>query len=226
MIFLCKPNPGGGPKGEGWGPEGSSPATKFVLFFPLWGFSRGILVVFEAPGRSNVRVWSSLVVVCEPRRFDATSPVHCSCTMSSASASINKLRVWNRFVLCAASLGVIASCLISTSCVLAVPINSPSLGAIAAQYAFILNDHVVHRALPSCSPEYTFDFVESFVSTRLKPARTSVCAVAGVVLPVLSTVGSPHCPKESFVQSHAPVRQYPSHNRRSERKLRFHARHV
>ena len=43
---------GGGPKG--WEPE---------LLGPLWVFSRGILVVFEAPGRSNVRVWSSLVVV-------------------------------------------------------------------------------------------------------------------------------------------------------------------
>ena len=55
---------GGGPKGEG-GPKFRaffpSPAAKFVLFFPLWGSSRGILVVFEAPGRSNVRVWSSLV---------------------------------------------------------------------------------------------------------------------------------------------------------------------
>ena len=58
---------------EGWGPEGwgaqnfalffPSPAAKFVLFFPLWRSSRGILVVFEAPGRSNVHVWSSLVVM-------------------------------------------------------------------------------------------------------------------------------------------------------------------
>ena len=76
------PNPVGGPKGGGPNPEkvgarrvgarrvGSpkfraffpSPATKFVLFFPLWGSSRGILVVFEVPGRSNVHVWSSLVV--------------------------------------------------------------------------------------------------------------------------------------------------------------------
>ena len=70
-----------GPEGwgpEGWGPEGwgprkvggpkfraffPSPAAKFVLFFPLWGSSRGILVVFEAPGRSNVHVWSSRAVV-------------------------------------------------------------------------------------------------------------------------------------------------------------------
>ena len=53
---------GWGPEGwepEGWAPEGGgpkissffpSPATKFVLFFPLWASSRGILVVFEAPG--------------------------------------------------------------------------------------------------------------------------------------------------------------------------------
>ena len=35
-------------------------------FFSLWEFSRGILVVFEAPGRSCVHVWSSLVVVWSP----------------------------------------------------------------------------------------------------------------------------------------------------------------
>ena len=62
----------GGPKGGG--------APKFRAFFSLsrhkirsfcvslgvfsWNFS-GVL---EAPGPSNVRVWSSLVVVCEPRR--------------------------------------------------------------------------------------------------------------------------------------------------------------
>ena len=73
---------GGAPKSgapKGGGPKISrfffpSPATKFVLFFPLWGSSRGILVVFEAPGRSNVRVWSSLVVVCEPRRPGLVGP--------------------------------------------------------------------------------------------------------------------------------------------------------
>ena len=67
---------GWGPEGwgpEGWGPEGWGarnfalffpfPTTKFGLFFPLWGSSRGILVVFEAPGRSNVHVWSSWAVV-------------------------------------------------------------------------------------------------------------------------------------------------------------------
>ena len=35
----------------------------FLSSFSLLGSFRGILVVFEAPGRSNVRVWSSLVVV-------------------------------------------------------------------------------------------------------------------------------------------------------------------
>ena len=52
---------GGGPEGVG-GPKFRAffpcPAAKFVLFFPLWGSSRGILVVFEAPGGSNVRVWA------------------------------------------------------------------------------------------------------------------------------------------------------------------------
>ena len=61
---------------EGWGPEGwGGPkfraflpclAAKFVLFFPLWGSSSGILVVFEESGPSNVHVWSSRVVVCAP----------------------------------------------------------------------------------------------------------------------------------------------------------------
>ena len=100
------------------------------------------------------------------------------CKMTNDSASVNKPKMQYRFVLCAASLRVNPSCLISTSCVLAVPINSPSLGAIAALYALILNDHVLHRSLPSCSPEYTFVSVKSFVSTRLNPACTSVCAVA------------------------------------------------
>ena len=57
---------GWGPEGWGpkmWGPEGwgaqnfalffPCPTAKFVLFFPLWRSSRGILVVFEAPGLSN-----------------------------------------------------------------------------------------------------------------------------------------------------------------------------
>ena len=77
---------GGGGVGwgaEGWGPEGwgaqnfalffPSPAGKFVLFFTLWGSSRGILVVFEAPGeapgRTNVHVW-----MCEPRRPGLVGP--------------------------------------------------------------------------------------------------------------------------------------------------------
>ena len=54
---------------EGWDTEAqnfaffSSPARIFALFVSLWVSSRGILVVFEAPERSYVRVWSSLVVV-------------------------------------------------------------------------------------------------------------------------------------------------------------------
>ena len=75
------PNPVGARRvePEGWkggAPKGGAPkggaqnfalfslsAAKFVLFFPLWGSSRGILVVFGVPGRSNVHVWSSVVVV-------------------------------------------------------------------------------------------------------------------------------------------------------------------
>ena len=45
-----------------------SPATVFILFSLSFGLFRGILVVFEAPGRSNMHVWSSRAVVCEPRR--------------------------------------------------------------------------------------------------------------------------------------------------------------
>ena len=63
---------------EGWGPEGDEgegwEAQNFELFFPsldsifalfvsLWVSSRGISVVFEAPGPSNVHVWSSRAVV-------------------------------------------------------------------------------------------------------------------------------------------------------------------
>ena len=68
---------------EGWGPEGWGPKISrffsfsrhsfhsFLLLF--WSF-RGILVVFEAPGRSNVHVWSSRAVVCEPRRPGLVGP--------------------------------------------------------------------------------------------------------------------------------------------------------
>ena len=83
---------GGGPEGwgpaalrlEGWGPEGvgarrgggaqnfalffPSPAPIFALFFffflSLWGSSRGLLVVFEARGPSNVQTWA-LGLSCE-----------------------------------------------------------------------------------------------------------------------------------------------------------------
>ena len=81
---------GGGPTQikwgpEEWGPEGwgalnfalffHSPAAKFVLFFPLWGSFRGILVVFEAPGRSNVHVWV-LGLSCETPAAPKPSGLH------------------------------------------------------------------------------------------------------------------------------------------------------
>ena len=78
-----------GPEGhQGWGPKtkkkpkGGGPelwkGPNFALFFSLfrpylrsfflslWGSSRGILVVFEALGPSNVHVWSSRAVVGNP----------------------------------------------------------------------------------------------------------------------------------------------------------------
>ena len=49
---------GGAPKG--WGPKISRffslSHRKFHTFFSLWGFSRGILVVFEAPGLKCARL--------------------------------------------------------------------------------------------------------------------------------------------------------------------------
>ena len=63
---------GGGSKGggsKGWGgaqnfaPFFSLSRHRFAFSVSLWGSSRGILVVFEAPGRSNVHVWSSRAVV-------------------------------------------------------------------------------------------------------------------------------------------------------------------
>ena len=56
-------------------------------------------------------------------------------------------------------------------------ISSPTLGAIAAQHGLILNDHAAHRSFPMYSPKYTIGFVKSFVSTKLMPDRTSICAV-------------------------------------------------
>ena len=41
----------------------SSPTPIFALVVSLWVSSRGILMVFEAPGNSNVHVWSSWAVV-------------------------------------------------------------------------------------------------------------------------------------------------------------------
>ena len=81
------PPKGGAPKGgapKGWGPERWGPKISrfffplppqfFVLFSLSFGLFRGILVVFEAPGRSNVHVWSSRAVVCEPRRPGLVGP--------------------------------------------------------------------------------------------------------------------------------------------------------
>ena len=51
-----------------------SPATVFHSFSLSFGLFRGILVVFEAPGRSNVHVWSSGAVVCEPWRPGLVGP--------------------------------------------------------------------------------------------------------------------------------------------------------
>ena len=70
----AKPRKSGAPKGgapKGWAPKGwgpkfrvfPSPATVFCSFSLSFGLFRGILVVFEAPVRSNVHVWSSRVVV-------------------------------------------------------------------------------------------------------------------------------------------------------------------
>ena len=52
-----------------------SPATVFFNYFSLsFGLFRGMLVVFEAPVRSNVHVWSSRAVVCEPLRPGLVGP--------------------------------------------------------------------------------------------------------------------------------------------------------
>ena len=60
-----KPEKSGGP--EGWGAQNfafffPSPATIFALFDSLWGLLVELLV-FEAPGPSNVNVWCSPAVV-------------------------------------------------------------------------------------------------------------------------------------------------------------------
>ena len=79
---------GGGSKGggsEGWG-EGVVGSPKFSLFFSfsrrkfhsfssLWWSSRGILVVFEAPGRSNVHVWA-FSLTCEAPTHTHTETNH------------------------------------------------------------------------------------------------------------------------------------------------------
>ena len=85
---MVRPPRVGGQTQKKWGPEVVRPrrvgprrvgAQNFALIFPSsatmffllslsWGPFRGMLVVFETPGRSNVHVWSSRAVVCEPRR--------------------------------------------------------------------------------------------------------------------------------------------------------------
>ena len=68
---------------EGWSPEGWWPKiSRFFFTLPpqnlfFSSLSGGLLVEFwwfEAPGRSNVHVWSSRVVVCEPRRPGLVGP--------------------------------------------------------------------------------------------------------------------------------------------------------
>ena len=78
---------GGGPKG--WAQNFAllfpSPAVKFVLFFPLWGSSRGILVVFEAPGRSVCTfgvLWLSCEAPLAPKPPESPN-VHISRSMPS-----------------------------------------------------------------------------------------------------------------------------------------------
>ena len=63
------------------------------------------------------------------------------------------------------------------------PISSPSVGAIAAQYALVLNGHVAHRSFPSCSPEYTFGFVKSLVSLIALPFVPLLLAVTSTLVP-------------------------------------------
>ena len=43
-----------------------------LFFFPLWGSSRGILVVFEAPGPSNVHVWA--FAKCQEQFYNFSFP--------------------------------------------------------------------------------------------------------------------------------------------------------
>ena len=90
-----------------WGPEGweaqnfalffPSPAAIFILLSLSWGSSRGILVVFEAPGRSNVHVWNSRAVV-KPRRPRSLHTTHFTlrtthytlhCTLHTASCTLH-----------------------------------------------------------------------------------------------------------------------------------------
>ena len=107
---------GGGSKG-GWAPKGGAPkgggpervgaqnfsfffpcpAAKFILFFLLWGSCRGILVVFEAPGRSNVHVWA-LGLSCAspgpPPVSFLTFITRSSCNFASVSDSVVSQSCW------------------------------------------------------------------------------------------------------------------------------------
>ena len=70
--LLRGPRRVGGPKFRAFF---SLTATIFFLSSLSWGsFSCNFGGVFEAQGRSNVHVWSSLVVVCEPRRPGLVGP--------------------------------------------------------------------------------------------------------------------------------------------------------
>ena len=81
--------PSAGPPSAGppsAGPPSARPPKILLFFFPSptgnvilsslsWGsFSWNFGGVFEAPGRSNVHVWSSRAVVCEPRRPGLVGP--------------------------------------------------------------------------------------------------------------------------------------------------------
>ena len=69
---------------EGWSPEGwgaqnfalffPSPATKFFLFFPLYSLLVEFWWCLKRRRPSNVHVWSSRAVVCEPRRPGLVGP--------------------------------------------------------------------------------------------------------------------------------------------------------
>ena len=129
-------------------------------------------------------------IVCNtPQCLESTFVSHMSppnivlfCTMSNALSSINKLwKLYNS--LWAASAGVIAFCLISNSCRLPDPTNSPSLGVVAAQHALIMTNHVVHRSffrahqsacLASCRPISHLYALQSVPTLAVTSAHVSL----------------------------------------------------